>query len=76
MEGVIGQLSASQYVRPGMVLVFALILFFFAAMSAVLNYHWKKYVLDKAKLKKARFWYFSVAGVVILVSLISLIFIL
>lgn len=65
----------SEYLRPGMALAMILVLLFFVVMTVVLNYHWNKYVLDKSKLRKARLLYFGIAGILIIISLISLILI-
>jgi hypothetical protein len=48
----------------GMLLVFAL-------LSVVLNFHWKRYGIGAAGIRRLRLLYFGVAGVLIAVMLVA-----
>ena len=38
---------------------FLVLLLFFAALSVVLNYHWKHYGITEKNIERTRLWYFG-----------------
>lgn len=55
-------------------IAFAVIALVFGIVSWVLVYHWNNYIMAKEKIKKVLKIYFSVAGVLLLISLFSVIY--
>lgn len=44
---------------------FALLVVFFAAITLIMNYHWKQYGITPKTLKRLRKIYFSVSGILL-----------
>ncbi len=49
-----------------------LIAIFFAVISFILSYHWKKYGFEALVMAKAAWWYFSVSVALFGVTIVSL----
>ncbi|MEK9179996.1 MAG: hypothetical protein AAB897_01110 [Patescibacteria group bacterium] len=56
-------------------IVFAGALLFFAVISLILNYHWRKHGVGLAGLSRAKIFYFGVSGI-LLVAMATLLFLI
>ena len=55
-------------------IVLALVAIFFAVVTVVLVYHWRRFPFDQEVFDRVERWYFVVSGVLLAVSLIGILF--